>query len=184
MAGSAARSSTTSEISAAKPRASKKSASAKKAARNELLLGHVFAELARVAEMSAVERRLRDFGFRAIAGTDEVGRGCLFGPVVAAAVILERDYRIKGLRDSKLIDQKTRETLAERIKEHAVAYAVAAVDVARGAFVHAIEFEVAGCGDGVGVGGIGGESEVKALGVGGAAAEAVIGALVDGGGVH
>src|SRR5882762_4961246 len=66
-----------------------------------------------------------------VAGVDEVGRGCLFGPVVAAAVILERGYRIKGLRDSKLIDQKTRETLAERIKEHAVAYAVAAVDVAR-----------------------------------------------------
>jgi len=70
-------------------------------------------------------------GAQLVAGVDEVGRGCLFGPVVAAAVILERDYRIKGLRDSKLIDQKTRETLAERIKEHAVAYAVAAVDVAR-----------------------------------------------------
>jgi ribonuclease HII len=70
-------------------------------------------------------------GAQLVAGVDEVGRGCLFGPVVAAAVILERGYRIKGLRDSKLIDQKTRETLAERIKEHAVAYAVAAVDVAR-----------------------------------------------------
>ncbi len=70
-------------------------------------------------------------GAQLVAGVDEVGRGCLFGPVVAAAVILERDYRIKGLRDSKLIDQQTRETLAERIKEHAVAYAVAAVDVAR-----------------------------------------------------
>ncbi len=65
-----------------------------------------------------------------VAGVDEVGRGCLFGPVVAGAVILEPGYRIRGLRDSKLIDQKTRETLAERIKEHAIAYAVAAVDVA------------------------------------------------------
>src|SRR5947209_9082209 len=70
-------------------------------------------------------------GARLVAGVDEVGRGCLFGPVVAGAVILEPGYRIKGLRDSKLIDQKTRETLAERIKEHAIAYAVAAVDVAR-----------------------------------------------------
>src|SRR6267154_1343875 len=70
-------------------------------------------------------------GAHLVAGVDEVGRGCLFGPVVAAAVILERDYRIKGLRDSKLIVQKTRETLAERIKQHAIAYAVAAVDVAR-----------------------------------------------------
>jgi ribonuclease HII len=51
--------------------------------------------------------------------------------VVAGAVILERDYRIKGLRDSKLLDQKTREKLAERIKQHAIAYAVAAVDVGR-----------------------------------------------------
>ena len=70
-------------------------------------------------------------GARLIAGVDEVGRGSLFGPVVAAAVILEPDYRIKGLRDSKLLDQETREKLAERIKQHAIGYAVAAVDVAR-----------------------------------------------------
>ena len=70
-------------------------------------------------------------GARLIAGVDEVGRGSLFGPVVAAAVILEPDYRIRGLRDSKLLDAETREKLAERIKEHAIAYAVAAVDVAR-----------------------------------------------------
>jgi ribonuclease HII len=70
-------------------------------------------------------------GARLIAGVDEVGRGSLFGPVVAAAVILEPDYRIKGLRDSKLLDRETREKLAERIRQHAIAYAVAAVDVAR-----------------------------------------------------
>ena len=70
-------------------------------------------------------------GAKLIAGVDEVGRGSFFGPVVAAAVILEPDYRIKGLRDSKLLDEKTREKLAERIKQHAIAYAVAAVDVAR-----------------------------------------------------
>jgi ribonuclease HII len=70
-------------------------------------------------------------GARLIAGVDEVGRGSLFGPVVAAAVILEPEYRIKGLRDSKLLDRETREKLAERIKQHAIAYAVAAVDVAR-----------------------------------------------------
>ena len=51
--------------------------------------------------------------------------------MVAAAVILETDYRIRGLRDSKLLDAPTREKLAERIKEHAIAYAIAAVDVAR-----------------------------------------------------
>jgi len=70
-------------------------------------------------------------GAKLVAGVDEVGRGSWFGPVVAAAVILEPDYRIKGLRDSKLLDQATREKLAERIKEHAIAWAVAAVDVAR-----------------------------------------------------
>ena len=70
-------------------------------------------------------------GAQLVAGVDEVGRGSLFGPVVAGAVILESGYRIKGLRDSKLLDQKTREKLAERIKQHAIAYAVAAVDVAQ-----------------------------------------------------
>lgn len=70
-------------------------------------------------------------GARLVAGVDEVGRGCIFGPVVAAAVILRPDYRIRGLRDSKLIDREKREELAERIREHAIAMAVAAVDVAR-----------------------------------------------------
>jgi ribonuclease HII len=70
-------------------------------------------------------------GAKLIAGVDEVGRGSLFGPVVAAAVILEPGYRIRGLRDSKLLDAETREKLAERIKGHAIAYAIAAVDVTR-----------------------------------------------------
>jgi ribonuclease HII len=69
-------------------------------------------------------------GAKLVAGVDEVGRGCLFGPVVAAAVILNRDYRIRGLRDSKLLDQATREKLAPRIRENCVAWAVAAIDVA------------------------------------------------------
>ncbi|HEX6178550.1 MAG TPA: ribonuclease HII, partial [Thermoanaerobaculia bacterium] len=53
--------------------------------------------------MSVVERRLRDSGFRAIAGTDEVGRGCLAGPVVAAAVILDDDPTLFGVNDSKQV---------------------------------------------------------------------------------
>ena len=69
-------------------------------------------------------------GAKLIAGVDEVGRGSLFGPVVAAAVILDPAYRIRGLRDSKLLDQETREKLAPRIRENALAWAVAAVDVA------------------------------------------------------
>jgi ribonuclease HII len=66
-----------------------------------------------------------------VAGVDEVGRGSLFGCVVAAAVILDPGYRVHGLRDSKLLLPERREVLAERIREHAVAWAVAAVDAAR-----------------------------------------------------
>jgi ribonuclease HII len=77
------------------------------------------------------EKLAQATGAKLIAGVDEVGRGCLFGPVVAAAVILPSDHGIRGLRDSKLIDQKTRETLAERIRAKAIAWAVAPVDVTR-----------------------------------------------------
>ena len=70
-------------------------------------------------------------GARLVAGVDEVGRGSLFGAVVAGAVILDPSYRIRGLRDSKLLPAERREILAERIREHAIAWAVAAVDAAR-----------------------------------------------------
>ena len=70
-------------------------------------------------------------GARMVAGVDEVGRGSLFGCVVAAAVILDPTYRVRGLRDSKLLEPERREVLAERIREHAIAWSVAAVDAAR-----------------------------------------------------
>ncbi len=70
-------------------------------------------------------------GARLVAGVDEVGRGSLFGPVVAAAVILDPAYRVRGLRDSKLLPAERREVLAERIRKHAIAWAIAAVDAAR-----------------------------------------------------
>lgn len=70
-------------------------------------------------------------GAQLVAGVDEVGRGALFGPVVAAAVILKPDYRIRGLRDSKLLLPDVRETLAERIRDHSIAWAIASVDAAR-----------------------------------------------------
>ena len=79
---------------------------------------------------STLERELRARGFAAVAGVDEVGRGALFGPVVAAAVILSPDRPIRGLNDSKLLEAERREVLAERIRERAVAFAVAAVDAA------------------------------------------------------
>ena len=76
------------------------------------------------------ERELRARGFRAVAGVDEVGRGALFGPVVAAAVILSAERPVRGLNDSKLLEPERREVLAARIRERAVAWAVAAVDAA------------------------------------------------------
>lgn len=76
------------------------------------------------------EKQASQSGARLIAGVDEVGRGSLFGPVVAAAVILDPSYRIRGLRDSKLLLAERREVLAERIREHAIAWAIAAVDAA------------------------------------------------------
>jgi len=77
------------------------------------------------------EKQAWEAGAVHVAGVDEVGRGSLFGPVVAAAVILDRGYRVRGLRDSKLLLPERREVLAERIREHAVAWAIAAVDAAR-----------------------------------------------------
>lgn len=70
-------------------------------------------------------------GAQLVAGVDEVGRGSLFGAVVAAAVILDPKYRIRGLRDSKLLPGERREVLARRIREHCLAYSIAAVDAAR-----------------------------------------------------
>src|SRR5437763_11450760 len=79
---------------------------------------------------ATLERELRARGFRFVAGIDEVGRGSLFGPVFAAAVILSPDRPIRGLNDSKLLEADRREVLAERIRERAVAWAIAAVDAA------------------------------------------------------
>jgi ribonuclease HII len=77
------------------------------------------------------EKKAWAAGALRVAGVDEVGRGSLFGPVVAAAVILDPGYRVRGLRDSKLLEPERREMLAQRIREHAVAWAIAAVDAAR-----------------------------------------------------
>ncbi len=77
------------------------------------------------------EKKAWDGGAHLVAGVDEVGRGSLFGPVVAAAVILDPSYRVRGLRDSKLLLAERREVLAQRIREHCIAWAIAAVDAAR-----------------------------------------------------
>lgn len=80
---------------------------------------------------SRFERAARQLGWTRIAGLDEVGRGSLFGPVVAAAVILDPKRRIVGLDDSKKLTAERREELTGKIREHAVAWAVAEVDAQR-----------------------------------------------------
>ena len=74
------------------------------------------------------ERELRLLGFERIAGVDEVGRGALAGPVVAAAVLLPCDCIIDGVRDSKLVAEPERERLYDVIVGCALAWSVGIVD--------------------------------------------------------
>ena len=76
-----------------------------------------------------LENELRKQGYQLICGTDEAGRGCLCGPVCAAAVILPSDYYHEKLNDSKKISPKIREILYEDITEKAIAYGIAFADV-------------------------------------------------------
>jgi len=80
--------------------------------------------------MRTLENALRRVGFVHVAGVDEVGRGCLAGPVVAAAVVLHPDKHIPGVCDSKAVQAPERERLYERILKQSVAWAVAAADPA------------------------------------------------------
>lgn len=75
------------------------------------------------------EEQARDEGYRFIAGVDEVGRGCLAGPVVAAACILDLAKPVPaGLTDSKKLTEKRREAIAAELRESAVAFAIGAVE--------------------------------------------------------
>src|SRR2546426_12081086 len=80
---------------------------------------------------SRFERAARKLGWTRIAGLDEAGRGALFGPVVAAAVVLNPKRRIVGLDDSKKLTAERRAELSKRIREHALAWAVAEIDAQR-----------------------------------------------------
>jgi len=84
--------------------------------------------MARPRARRTVENALRRLGFDRVAGVDEVGRGCLAGPVVAAAVVLDPAAHVSGLADSKLVPAEERDTLAALIMLHAAAWAVAVVD--------------------------------------------------------
>lgn len=75
-------------------------------------------------DRSKIEKKLWGEGYKRIMGLDEVGRGCLSGPVVAAGVIFEEGIEIKGIKDSKKINEKERLLLEEEIKEKALFYTV------------------------------------------------------------
>ena len=77
------------------------------------------------------ERALNKEGITLIAGVDEVGRGPLIGPVVAAAVILPKNYKLDGLTDSKKLSEKKREAFYEIIKKDAVAIGIGVIDEKR-----------------------------------------------------
>lgn len=78
---------------------------------------------------TAFEEEARAHGFRLVAGVDEVGRGALAGPVVAAAVILNPEQPLpEGLDDSKKLTRKERERISDELKETALCYAVGLVE--------------------------------------------------------
>lgn len=83
--------------------------------------------MGRVSARRTLENALRRFGFVCVAGVDEVGRGCLAGPVMAGAVILDPQRRIDGLADSKALTAAQRDRLHEEITRKAIAWAVVAV---------------------------------------------------------
>ena len=73
------------------------------------------------------EKKLWDNGYENVAGTDEAGRGALYGPVVAASVILPHDFVLEGLNDSKKLTEKKREEYYPIIMENALAVGVSIV---------------------------------------------------------
>ncbi|MDD4565402.1 MAG: ribonuclease HII [Eubacteriales bacterium] len=82
----------------------------------------------RLAEMRHIEEELYAGGIQYIAGIDEVGRGPLAGPVVAAAVILPVEFDVIGVDDSKKLTEKKREELYGLITKHAIAYGTGIID--------------------------------------------------------
>ena len=82
----------------------------------------------RLEAMLRYEKELYVQGINLIAGVDEVGRGPLAGPVVAAAVILPQNCKIKGLNDSKKIPKKKHEEIFQAVKENALAIGIGIMD--------------------------------------------------------
>jgi ribonuclease HII len=89
----------------------------------------LFADLRVLSIGLDFERQAFDEGFRFVAGVDEVGRGCLAGPVVAAACILDADKPLPpGLNDSKKLTRDMRETIAAQLRLECIAYAIGQIE--------------------------------------------------------
>ena len=79
-------------------------------------------------DLLCYEKQLYEQGIELIAGVDEVGRGPLIGPVVAAAVILPKNYKLEGLTDSKKLSEKKRDAFYQIIKRDAISIGVGVID--------------------------------------------------------
>ncbi len=84
--------------------------------------------MVKVRAFRTIENAIRRVGFNAVAGCDEVGRGCLAGPVIAAAVVLHPDRYVARIGDSKTVTALERARLYDKITRHAVTWYVAAAD--------------------------------------------------------
>jgi Ribonuclease HII len=88
-------------------------------------------EKLRIEKLKDYENRAYREGYQLIAGIDEVGRGPIAGPVVAAAVILPSDFFLPGVNDSKLVSEKKRLQLAGEIKQRALAWSMVVISSRR-----------------------------------------------------
>jgi ribonuclease HII len=99
-------------------------------AASQLSLEIINSEEQQMEDLLAYEKEYWAQNYRHIAGIDEVGRGCLFGDVVAAAVILPEGLVLEGVNDSKKLSAKKREQLFDNIMDNAVAVGIGFVDAA------------------------------------------------------
>lgn len=88
-------------------------------------------EIQRIEKLKYYEEGAYREGYRLVAGIDEVGRGPIAGPVVAAAVILPRDFFLAGVNDSKLVSEKNRLAMVQDIKREALAWAAVMISPQR-----------------------------------------------------
>ena len=87
-------------------------------------VGQLGLEAYRLRLLKGLDNLLRSYGWPLVAGVDEAGRGCLAGPVVAAAVVLDADHSLPGVDDSKMLSPADRESLSLQIRETAISWSV------------------------------------------------------------